>query len=258
MDWQFRVGLGVAVVFGLLPYAVKDLPPWVSWPGVGIGALFIVWGLLPGHSSYPVLPTIAVIVCLGLFSGSAAWFASEWQRQNGSTPFFAECHFGLMPTQSPENRLYVLNVFPTPIANGGGGFGEITKSSDQPFTWPTPGGVPMQAYQCKITNYGLKTIFNIGISFAWVFRKAVPDKDHPSTLRSGEVTLERDWPCQIPKIDPGTANSFIFYISNMSDQFVDVSLPHTILGTTVGENAPTIFKLTVAESRTVNLSPRRP
>jgi hypothetical protein len=29
MDWQFKVGLGVAVVFGLFFFAVTNMPRWV-------------------------------------------------------------------------------------------------------------------------------------------------------------------------------------------------------------------------------------
>lgn len=37
MDWQFKVGIGVAVVFGLLPFAIKDMPQPLTWAGALIG-----------------------------------------------------------------------------------------------------------------------------------------------------------------------------------------------------------------------------
>jgi hypothetical protein len=43
------------------------------------------------------------------------------------TSFFAECHYGAMPAVAPAGgRIFGLNVFPTPIANGGGGFVEYS------------------------------------------------------------------------------------------------------------------------------------
>jgi hypothetical protein len=45
MDWQFKFGVGLAVFFGLLNFALKDLPYWVSYPGVGLGMAFMAWGL---------------------------------------------------------------------------------------------------------------------------------------------------------------------------------------------------------------------
>jgi hypothetical protein len=75
MDWQFKVGLGVAVVFGLLPFAVKDLPPWVTWSGLTIGALFVIWGFLPNHEKIPTWMAFIFIACAAGTSGSgiAIW-----------------------------------------------------------------------------------------------------------------------------------------------------------------------------------------
>lgn len=47
MDWQFKVGLGVALVFGLLPFAVKNMPTFVTWIGISIGLFLILWGIIP-------------------------------------------------------------------------------------------------------------------------------------------------------------------------------------------------------------------
>jgi hypothetical protein len=42
------------------------------------------------------------------------------------------------------------------------------------------------------------------------------------------ATSVREWPIAMPKIDVGTNGMFIFYIVNMSSQFVDVTLPEFV------------------------------
>ena len=54
--------------------------------------------------------------------------------------------------------------------------------------------------------------------------EAVKDSVANTSLRSGAVTIDRDWPLEIPKIDPGKDSSFAFYMINVSTQFVHVML----------------------------------
>jgi hypothetical protein len=169
------------------------------------------------------------------------------------TPFFAECHNGTMPAVAPAGgRIFGLHVFPIQIANGGGGFVEYGGfKPGQEMTWS---GMPMQAYECKITNYGAVAIFNAEIMFKWIFQEAVANKNQ---VQSGKVTLERDWPCLIPKIDPGVANPFVFYIYNVSDQFVDVILPASISGTPAGKSVAIRFSLSRSRALPMYLFPLR-
>jgi hypothetical protein len=57
MDWQFAVGLGMTILFGLLPYAVENIPRWITWPGIAIGIVLIVWALLPSECVIALWPT---------------------------------------------------------------------------------------------------------------------------------------------------------------------------------------------------------
>jgi hypothetical protein len=46
MDWQFAVGLSLTLIFGVLPFMVKDLSPWITVPIVVVGIGFMVWGAM--------------------------------------------------------------------------------------------------------------------------------------------------------------------------------------------------------------------
>jgi hypothetical protein len=75
MDWQFKVGIGLCLVFGFLQFTgLGRMPNWVTWPGISIGFLFIIWGLLPNHQKIPVGPAILFIVCIAGIAGSVAWY----------------------------------------------------------------------------------------------------------------------------------------------------------------------------------------
>jgi hypothetical protein len=74
VDWQFKVGLGVAVVFGLLPYAVKEMPHWVTWSGIAIGVALVGWGLIPSHERFPLGPVVVFIAGLTFMVGAAGWY----------------------------------------------------------------------------------------------------------------------------------------------------------------------------------------
>jgi hypothetical protein len=37
MSREFWIGIGIAAVFGFLPFAVKEMPQWLAWPGVVVG-----------------------------------------------------------------------------------------------------------------------------------------------------------------------------------------------------------------------------
>ena len=44
---MYFIGLGIAVVCGIIAFAVKDFPPALSWGGVAFGVVFVLWERLP-------------------------------------------------------------------------------------------------------------------------------------------------------------------------------------------------------------------
>lgn len=69
MDWT---GLGIAIFFGFLAFAVKNMPPAIAWGGVAVGLVLLVWRHLPFSASY----NGALILAAGAFvlaASAAAW-----------------------------------------------------------------------------------------------------------------------------------------------------------------------------------------
>jgi hypothetical protein len=74
MDWQFKFGLGFTVVFGLLAFAVKDMPHWVTWPGIVVGCLLILWGIPPFHDRVPIGRGLLFIVVAAVIGTGVSWY----------------------------------------------------------------------------------------------------------------------------------------------------------------------------------------
>jgi hypothetical protein len=73
---EILFGLGVAAVFGLLPFAVKDMPQWVTWPGLAIGLSLAIWGTIP-QGKLASVPAVAFIGAIGLIAFGVSW-QSPW------------------------------------------------------------------------------------------------------------------------------------------------------------------------------------
>jgi hypothetical protein len=79
MDWHFLVGFGAAIVFGLLAYAVKRMPTPISYAGIAIGVLLIIWGILSPYVAVPTGPALLIIAGLAALVGGAVW---SWNHQH--------------------------------------------------------------------------------------------------------------------------------------------------------------------------------
>ena len=87
MDWQLKVGLGVAFIFGALSYAVKDMPHGFAWAGFVAGLLLAAWGLIPGNEQHPVAPSLFIIVSISGVVGGAVWFIESLSQIDAKLSF---------------------------------------------------------------------------------------------------------------------------------------------------------------------------
>lgn len=152
---------------------------------------------------------------------------------------YAQCHHeALTTTLLPQGEtLKVLNLWPIPEANGGGGLAEMFLTKGTEFQWPKPPDRPyLWGYRCQVFNYGDAPVFNIEVELQEVFREITRDPSQPDSMKSGEIKVARKWPIQIDKIDIGPGNPFTFYIYNMSETMVMVSVPDVVTLQTDGNN----------------------
>jgi hypothetical protein len=216
-----------------------------------LGGMAILWGVTTEQPLYRRLLVTAIVgaVAIAGLNEALRWVAKREAEASGSAiiplppplklmfPLFAECHLGLMPKiVPPEGRILALNLFPTPVANGGGGLVEHFATAGTEWTWPTStGGMPLMAYRCQITSYSNIPVSEVALSFRLKFIAEIKDANDPNTLRSGPVTLERDWPIRIAKIDSGADRPFVFYVYNITPQFVEVRFPSSATGKLLGD-----------------------
>ena len=141
---------------------------------------------------------------------------------NDRFDLYGQCEATLLPT-TINGKLYELQLRAIPAERGGGGLDEVLKFGE--VRWPTQeSGAPVSAYKCNIINYGSATVVHISLSLHLTFKEAINTGN--GEYRSGKVTVDRDWPIQVGKIDPGVSNAFTFYIDNWrSNQWVLASLP---------------------------------
>jgi len=64
LDWQLIFGLAFATFFGLLPMSGAPVPYWLTWAGLTISFLFVIWGLLPNRDQ--IRRDIATLCILGV------------------------------------------------------------------------------------------------------------------------------------------------------------------------------------------------
>ncbi len=175
-------------------------------------------GLVPQTQGQPSHPEAGTIPPRPPTSASAGqhFLSVEW-------------HSGLAPIVPKEGRVFVLDLWPLPA--GGGGLSEMFGEPGYKLGLP-----PVNRFdECRLTNYSATALFNVRLTLHLTFWKVIKDPKQPGVSRSGDVSLSRDWPIAIQKIDTGPDHPFIFYIYNQSDQVAQVSFPEFVTAQ-IGDN----------------------
>jgi len=176
-------------------------------------------------------------------------------RHSSDPGLFVECQFVRLPLKiGSDGRLYALNLFPTPLANRGGGIAEYSGRPGEDFK--ISNAPSFQVQKCTVTNYNKKPMLSTAIGLYLVFQEAVRDKDNPNSIRSGAITAQRPWLISIPKIDPGTSDPFVLYIWNMTDTWASVSFPDSAESEYIGDPERFKFRLSSANTMALVFTPK--
>jgi hypothetical protein len=147
-----------------------------------------------------MLPLITLCVALAVAGFAIYWLVLENKIDSRSSPTVPSttaisvgCHTEMLPkTFSANEIIRVAYLFPTPIENGGGGFGELSNHSGKEWQWRlTSENNPFggTADRCEITNYSNVPIFDFEMFFDLSFYNAVTAPDNSVSL--GEMKLRR-------------------------------------------------------------------
>jgi hypothetical protein len=253
-------GLGAALMSTAAPLYFPNAPSWVwhslFWRGITLIALMVadsVILLLLGGRFINLGPAILANISIFALASAIIWQSSSRMPSaelKQTSHIAVECRSEMLPkTFAPTETVRALQLFPMRPENGGGFLPTFFSFSGKEWQWPAPVtaiGPLLEGYRCEITNYDAVPIFDFLMLLDLTFFEAVDVPDQSNSKRQGSVKLRRDWRIDVPKIDVGTANAFVFYIfNNQADQFVNVLIPKTATMRRLGETEPRVIDLTV-------------
>jgi hypothetical protein len=138
----------------------------------------------------------------------------------------------------PDGKYFDVTLAPLPeeVLRGG------------PMTVSTAPGSPLRGdnrYLCRIINHGSVPIFNALITLGTTFWESEENAKPSAVLTGpgpmmikgqGKELISRPWNVSIPKVEPGSSNPFVFYLSSPNQCFVRVGAPKTISFQRLGRN----------------------
>jgi hypothetical protein len=233
MKWEF-VGTGLALIgLGLAPILALPPPWWPKMPhdyvkiGVVVGIFVAVAGLgltIAGlrtdFSTKPVAPiliTIGLILVISGFVWHAFRGAEPASTPSPVAPLFLECALGTLPaTVPPSGAVWAMQL------QGSGGGGDVGFMQMSGVPGANLGRMPLvgQMYKCQLTNYNQDPVSSVTLSTKLEYIEAIRKDDSYS---GGKYIGQHIATITIQKIDPGKDDPFIFYIWNMSREFVQLT-----------------------------------
>lgn len=135
---------------------------------------------------------------------------------------YAECQITALPNSMNTTGVeYSLVLPPDPDQNTQG----MITSYDAPGK-RYPESAIRFGYLCVLTNYDTLPIARVKLSFLGHFSRPIKDAGPGRLVFGPKSFFDRSVQIDIAKIDPGIAAAFRFYVSNASDRYVRLILPH--------------------------------
>jgi hypothetical protein len=160
--------------------------------------------------------------------------ASPIRKDEADPGLFVECYQRVRTARIPaDGRIFLMTIY---RLDDNGGLGVLTGN---PATdYPLPGGM-FATLRCSVTNYGVPRV-NVLFYLDAVFSELVREG---TTARSGKTLAERNLAVHIGKLETGKENQFDFYITNLSDYFVQIDLPNEATTQALGSDETKTIKV---------------
>ena len=259
MDWQFKVGLGIAIVAIFIPYAFKDMPVALSYAGLVSGALFVLWGFLPGHSKIPLWPSIAIISCVSALVASGLWWKAAYLKQEHVEAQLSEqthnesfdykisfkCNFAVRPKfRNPNRSIYTIQLLdPASVLSAGDIRLSVALTSDSQgdgeIEYGPKDGVTLFYYKCTFRNESGQALYDMKIDYRLNWYENIKTE---TGNRIGPLKYSLDTTTSPFQIGASGQEEY-FYIVNQNFMFADAVFSDIIRAKIAGTTEEIAIKL---------------